>query len=84
MDEGEERRMLRRSEKEREKRRNEMKEELCEGLNLGLQITYHGDIVEFEEINDVLILMEECDYMREFVADDQGKIIQINYDPIKL
>lgn len=60
----------------------ELREELYEGVNLGMQIAHNGEPVEAKELEAVLILMEESDYMREYVADKDGRIIQINYEQI--
>lgn len=64
------------------KRRIELREELYEGLHRGVQIAHNGELVEVEELEAVLVLMEESDYMREYVADRNGRIIQVNYEQI--
>ena len=60
-----------------------LREELREGLCLGVTLTYNGDEIKEQELDTVVILMEECDYMREYVADHEGNIIQINYEQLK-
>lgn len=74
--------MLTRKERLGAKRFIELREELYEGLHRGVQIAYNGELVEAEELEAVLVLMEESDYMREYVADRNGRIIQVNYEQI--
>lgn len=60
----------------------ELREEIYEGLSCGMQIAHNGEQVEAKELEAVLILMEDSDYMREYVADQNGRIIKINYEQI--
>ena len=74
--------MLTGKERSRAKRFMELREELYEGMHRGVQIVHNGEPIEAEEFEAVLILMEESDYMREYVADRSGRIIQVNYEQI--
>lgn len=61
-----------------------LRNELQEGLRKGIQLAYNGEEIEAEELEAVLLLMEESDYMREYVPDYRGLIVQVNYEQINL
>lgn len=64
--------------------KTELRNELYEGLNKGVGLLHNGEEIEEYEIDAVLLLMEESDYMREYVSDQRGKIIQVNYEQINI
>lgn len=64
------------------KRCNELREELYEGIHRGVMIAHNGELVAEDQLESILILMEENDYMREYTADKNGKIVKVNYERI--
>ena len=59
-----------------------LREELYGETFRGIQILHNGEQIYDNEIEVMLLLMEGNDYMKEYVADENGRIVRINYEQI--
>lgn len=59
-----------------------LREELSEGFRKGVELLYNGEAIDEVEMDAIVLLMEDSDYMREYVSNEEGKIIQVNYEQI--
>lgn len=62
--------------------RTDLRSEIYEGFRKGVELLYNGESIEEAEMDVVILLMEDSDYMREYVSNEDGKIIQVNYEQI--
>ena len=59
-----------------------IKEELYGVISLGIEIMIDGKVYSKENLEEGSVLLETGEYMRDFIANDSGKIILIHYDHI--
>ena len=59
-----------------------LKEELYGAISLGIGIMIDGKTYSKENLEEGSVLLEDGHYMRDFTANDGGKIIMIHYDRI--
>ena len=59
-----------------------IKEELYGAISLGIGIMIDGKLYSKENLEEGSVLLEDGQYMRDFTANDCGKIIMIQYDRI--
>lgn len=59
-----------------------IKEELYGVISLGIGIMIDGKMYSKENLEEGSVLLEAGQYMRDFTANDCGKIIMIQYDHV--
>ena len=48
----------------------------------GVALTVEGKAVPAEDIADLCVIREAGAYMRDYISDDQGKLVEIRFDRV--
>jgi hypothetical protein len=59
-------------------------EEMLEARRRGISISINGTIPSWNQPEELLLVLEEASYMKDYIGDDRGKIVQIRFDRIQL
>jgi hypothetical protein len=59
-------------------------EEIKEAKRRGISISVNGIPYQWNQKEELLIVLEEATYMKDYIGDESGKIVQIRYDRIRL
>lgn len=51
--------------------------------NQGVIITLEGELSSPGEVAEVCLLKEESNYMRDYITDDRGNLIELNFNNVK-
>lgn len=49
----------------------------------GVALTVEGKAVPAEDIADLCVIREAGAYMRDYISDDQGKLVELRFDRIE-
>ena len=49
----------------------------------GVTLTVEGKAVPAEDIADLCVVREAGAYMRDYISDDQGKLVELRFDRIE-
>lgn len=58
-------------------------EEIKAAKSRGIPVSVDGILYEAYQPEELALVLEEAEYMKDYIGDDNGKIIQISYDKIK-
>lgn len=56
--------------------------EICEAQVTGVPVAVDGRVYSVQEREELQKVMEQGYYMKSYVDDERGKIVQINFDHI--
>lgn len=48
----------------------------------GILVSVDGVIYETYQPEDLVLVLNEADYMKDYIGDDNGKIVQISYNRV--
>lgn len=61
-----------------------LRDELTDLKEQGIKLTLRGKESSPEKIARTCIMSEECNYMRDYITDGEGKIVGIDFNKISL
>lgn len=58
-------------------------EEILEAKRRGISVSINGVVPAWNQPEELLMTLEEATYMKDYIGDDRGKIVQIRFDRIQ-
>lgn len=56
--------------------------EIKSAKDRGIPVSVDGIVYETYQPEDLVLVLEEADYMKDYIGDDNGNIVQISYDRV--